>query len=93
MRERVLILLLLITHTGGRESSTDDVDPKNVKTVYGAFNRSFYTRPNVRGLYVLHTTTAKTVLLKTGETLMSTHPPLTRARCRSSRSTCDCCEQ
>lgn len=69
MRERVLILLLLITHTAGREPSTDDVDPKNeenVKTAYGAFNRSFYTRPNVRGLYVLHTTTAKTCLIKNG---------------------------
>jgi len=46
MRERVLILLL-ITHTGGRELSTDDVD---LKTVYWAFNRSFYTRSNIRDL-------------------------------------------
>jgi len=37
MRERVLILLLLITHTGGREPSTDDVDQKNEERENGVW--------------------------------------------------------
>ena len=51
---RVLILLLLITHTGGREPNTDDVDPKktmNVLMAYGAYDRSFNTRQKMYEVY------------------------------------------